>query len=92
MSDTTKDWFSKPTNAAAAGAAAALVLAMFTPAALILGVGGAVAAGAYIWKKSDFTGGAANEEASDSEIEYTEDELRKMKQAKKTPAKKKGKK
>ena len=52
MSDTTQNWYNKPTYAAAAGATAALVMAMFTPAAVILGIGGAVAAGTYLWKKS----------------------------------------
>jgi len=52
MNDTTQNWYNKPTYAAAAGAAAALVMAMFTPAAVILGIGGAVAAGTYLWKKS----------------------------------------
>lgn len=51
MSDTIQNWLNKPANAAIAGAAAALVMSMFTPAVVILGVGGAAAAGTYMWKK-----------------------------------------
>lgn len=41
----------KPAVAAAAGAAGALVLALFAPAAVLLGVGAATVAGVYLYDK-----------------------------------------
>ena len=41
----------KSVKYAATGAAAALVLAMFTPAAVLLGLEAAVVAGVYIYRK-----------------------------------------
>lgn len=45
------DKLRKPGVAAAAGATGALVMAMFTPAAVLLGLGAAAAAGVYYYNR-----------------------------------------
>ena len=62
-----------PSVAAAAGAAAALVVAMFVPAALILGAGAATVGGVYLYNSRFAKPKAAKDEAIEAEATVTPD-------------------
>jgi hypothetical protein len=56
----------KPEMAAAAGAVGALIVAMFVPAALILGAGAATVGGMYLYNKKFAQPKAAKDEVIDA--------------------------